>query len=316
MLLYFIDQIVILFLSYFLVAGLSRLNIQLLDQQPPSHFQQNYPSHHFHQPPIGSVPVVPHIMPNNGDISTNSLQNPAVGSAMSQPVPTSPTGPPPPFPTPSSSAAPAPVVTPTLIPVRPSPNDLNDAQNISKILQSSIHNGSSSTINSNHNNNHSSDKRLFGDDQLSLAKSNHKEDVIKSVDEKQHHRSRRKAKAVSPPPKAHKHTNGLNSSSEKINNCINLLNGDDGHEDTQIEGWKKENLKTRYLVFKEIRRPGRDFKGLYQQLEKVKGTHDMRFSFIQMCINEADRFRRRHMINCIEEWWEKHCVDSTGKSKS
>lgn len=237
---------------------------------------------------------------------------------MTQPVPTSPTGPPPPFPAPSSSV----VVTPTPIAVRPTPNDPNDAQNISKIIQSSIHNGSCSTINTNHNNNHSSDKRRFGDDQLSLTvvKSNHKEDVVKNVDEKQHHRSRRKTKTsnVTAPPTAaavvvvakpnqHKHTNGLSSNADKIINCISLVNGDDNYDEVQIESWKKENQVTRSLVFKEIRKPGRDFKGLYQQLDNIKGSFEMRFSFIQMCINEADRFRRKHMASCIEEWWEKQC---------
>lgn len=322
----------------FLVATLSRLNIQQLDQQPPSHFQQNYPSHHFHQPPIGSVPVVPHLMPNNGDITTNSLQNPAVGSAMAQPVPTSPTGPPPPFPSiATSSSAPA-QATATPIPIRSSHNDLNDVQNISKILQSSIHNGSSSTMSStNHNNNHLIDKRLFGDDQhtIALTKSNHKEDVTKAVEEKQHHRSKRKQKATvvasSPPIVAvvetvkqnqHKHTNGLNNSTDKIlSNCLSLLNGDDSYDDEQVEKWKQENKETRSMAFKEIRKLGRDFSGLYEQLEKVKGTFEMRSGFIQMCIDEACRFRRKHMVSCIQEWWEVKCdmkkvMESPGKIKT
>lgn len=257
---------------------------------------------------------------------------------MAQPVPTSPTGPPPPFPsiTPSSSSTATPVATPILI--RPSHNDLNDAQNISKILQSSIHNGSSSTIGStNHNNNHSSDKRLFGDDQLfiALTKPNHKEDASKVNDEKQHHRSRRKQKATvvtsSPPQPAvvkqpakqnqHKHTNGLNNSTDKIfNNCLSLLNGNDGYDEEQMENWKKENVETRSMAFKEIRKLGRDYRGLYEQLEKVKGTFEMRFGFIQMCIDEAGRFRRKHMVSCIQEWWDLHCdrknVKATDKVKT
>lgn len=304
-----------------LVAGLSRLNLQQLDQQPPSHFQQNYPSHHFHQPQIGSVPVAPHPMPNNGDITANSLQTPAVGSPMTQPVPTSPTGPPPPFPTvPATSTAPV-VVTPTPIVIRPSHNDLNDVQNISKILQSSIHNGSGSTNHNNNNNNHSGEKRMFGDDPLSIVvpKANHKDDGVKGGEEKQRHRSRRKPKAasVAPPaavvaavkPNQHKHTNGLNSSAEKApNNC--QLNGDDSYDEEQMEKCRQENCATRISVFKEIRKLGRDYSGLYEQLERVKGTFDMRFNFIQMCIDEALRFRRKHMAGCIQEWWEARCVKS------
>jgi integrator complex subunit 6 len=303
--------------SSILAARLSTLNLQQLDsQQPPSmHFQQNYPSHHFHQPPIGSVPVLPHPSPNNGDISGNSLQNPAIGSAMAQPVPTSPTGPPPPFPSSSTTTANTPAPTP--IPIRPSHNDLNDVQNISKIL-SSIHNGSGSSISTNHNNNHSNDKRLFVDEPLSKA--NHKDEGPKAGDEKQHHRSKRKPKAAtvvtSPAPPTvvvinakqnqHKHTNGLNNSTEKqVNNCHSLLNGDDSYGVEQVAKCKQENKETRSSVFKEVRRLGRDYSGLYKQLEKVKGTSEMRFEFMQMCIDEANRFRRKHMASCIKEWWEK-----------
>jgi integrator complex subunit 6 len=254
-------------------------------------------------------------MPNNGDITGNSLQNPAIGSAMTQPVPTSPTGPPPPFPSSSTTSASTPAPTP--IPIRPPHNDLNDAQNISKIL-SSIHNGSGSTISTNHNNNHSNDKRLFVDEPLSKA--NHKDESSKVEDDKQHHRSKRKPKAATvvtsaPPPvvinakpNQHKHTNGLNNSTEKpVNNCHSLLNGDSSYGVEQIAKFKQENLEVRSNAFKEVRRLGRDYRGLYQQLEKVKGTFEMRFEFMQMCIDEAQRFRRKHMANCIKEWWEKRC---------
>lgn len=248
---------------------------------------------------------------------------------MAQPVPTSPTGPPPPFPSPL--ATPAAVVAATIpIPVRPSPNDLNDAQNISKILQSSIHNGSSSTINTNHNNNHTNDKRLFGDDQ---SKANPKDDVTKVNIEKKQNRIRRVQKAtkatsstssavVPSKQNQHKHTNGLNSSTDKIlNNCLSLLNGDENYDEEQIEAWKQENTETRASAFKEIRKLGRDYSGLYEQLTSVKGTPEIRFNFVQMCVNEAIRFRRKHMANCILEWWQARCdngtsAKTTGKLKS
>lgn len=304
---------------------MSRLNLQQLDQQtPPSHFQQNYPSHHFHQPPIGSVPVVPHLMPNNGDISMNSLQNPAIGSAMAQPVPTSPTGPPPPFPPLTSSSTPLAVttITPTPIVIRPSHNDLNDAQNISKILQSSIHNGNNSTISTNHNNNHSNDKRHYGEP-LSIIKVSQKDDAVKASDEKQHHRSRRTPKetaaaVVTVKVNQHEHTNGLNNCTDRTIN--NRLNGEDCYDEEQIEKLKQENSEVRSMVFREIRKLGRDYRGLYEQLEKVKGTYEMRFAFIQMCMDEACRFRRKHMISCIQEWWDtKHenkGNESSGKKKT
>lgn len=149
--------------------------------------------------------------------------------------------------------------------------------------------------------------------------------MTKASDEKQHHRSRRKPKATavtSSPPAVvvsvkqnqHKHTNGLNNSTDKIlNNCLSLLNGDDGYDEEQIEKWKKENVETRSIAFKEIRKLGRDYRGLYEQLGKVKGTFDMRLGFIQMCIDEASRFRRKHMVSCIQEWWDLQCDEKNVK---
>lgn len=201
-------------------------------------------------------------------------------------------------------------------------------------------------MSTNHNNNHSNDKRLFIDEPV-IAKSNNKEDGTKANDEK-HHRSRRKPKAPVEPPKAsapvaplkqvqHKHTNGLNNNNNNITNssstnnsgsdkvlgnCINLLNGGlDAYDDEQLEKWKQENGDIRSSVYKEIRKLGRDYSGLFKQLEKVKGTFEMRFSFIEMCISEARRFRRSHMVTSIQEWWELRCdevkcVELSGKIKT
>jgi integrator complex subunit 6 len=178
-------------------------------------------------------------------------------------------------------------------------------------------------------------------------------DAKNSQDEKHHHHhrkatTRRKQKSTSPmssaessatstpsKPSQHTHTNGLINSTEKLNNCLsnnnnnnssnnsaNLMNGDDDSavksaqlEDEQLEKLKDENMEARSLVFKEIRKLGRDYSGLYQQLSKVKGNFDMRFTFIQMCIDEANRFRRKHMATCIQEWWE-NSLEQTSRSKT
>lgn len=270
-------------------------------------------------PPTGIVPIMPHSMPNNGDISTSpvTLQIPAIGSTFnSQPMPTSPTGPPPPFPPISSSSnlttsSITTATTPVITQITPSQrtshnNDLNDAQNISKILQSSIHNGNNtSTISavSNHHNSvedHPSNHKEGSEKQQSRTKKkspNQKATAKKSLVEKQQH----------------VHTNGLVPSDKKVSSKksnISTTNGNnDEVDDDVMEKIKEENLETRSLAFKEIRRLGRDYSGLYEQLEKVKGTFEMRFSFIQMCIDEASRFRRKHMMDCIQEWWASKCVE-------
>jgi integrator complex subunit 6 len=138
---------------------------------------------------------------------------------------------------------------------------------------------------------------------------NHKEEA---GDEKVNHRGKRKAKVTK--QNQHKHTNGL-SSEKVLSNCLNILNGDDSFEEEEVEKWRVENTETRLQAFKEIRKFGRDYSGLYEQLEKIKGTYDMRFDFVQMCIVEANRFRRKQMVSCIQEWWEAQTEGKNGDIK-
>jgi integrator complex subunit 6 len=246
-------------------------------------------------------------------------------------MPTSPTGPPPPFPPISSSSnlttpAAATVTTPpistasvTIPPISSAPrtihnNDLNDAQNISKILQSSIHNGNNNTSTISAASNHHADEVS--------SVGNHKESAS---NEKLQSKSKKKspqqkstqASKKNSSEKVHGHTNGLVSSDKKVaknskNNVSSVTNGnEDDVDDELLEKIKEDNMETRTLAFREIRRLGRDYSGLYEQLAKVKGSFEMRFSFVQMCIDEAARFRRKHMADCIQEWWASQCDEDS-----
>ena len=94
------------------------------------------------------------------------------------------------------------------------------------------------------------------------------------------------------------------------------MNGDEAIEEDETEKWRTENAETKLHAFREIRKFGRDYSGLYEQLEKIKGTYDMRFDFIQVCISEANRFRRKQMVNCIEEWWKAQTEGKNGDVKA
>lgn len=82
-------------------------------------------------------------------------------------------------------------------------------------------------------------------------------------------------------------------------------NSNNSIDDEQKENVKLQNLEVRTIVFKDIRRPGRDYSSLLDHLNEVKGNFETRFNFIQMCINESLRFRRKKMADSIQDWWEK-----------
>lgn len=67
---------------------------------------------------------------------------------------------------------------------------------------------------------------------------------------------------------------------------------------------REENYTVRSIVFKDIRRPGRNYSTLLEHLHLIKGDLATRSAFIEMCVREALRFRRRKMADSIQEWWD------------
>ena len=97
--------------------------------------------------------------------------------------------------------------------------------------------------------------------------------------------------------------------SKQNGNLPNEMDNDDADEEDGADDEEKENIRinnneTRTMIFKDIRRPGRDYSALLEHLELVKGNFETKFNFIQMCIGESLRFRRKKMADSIQEWWE------------
>ncbi|EDW26037.1 GL14167 [Drosophila persimilis] len=69
----------------------------------------------------------------------------------------------------------------------------------------------------------------------------------------------------------------------------------------QREAARKHNIDLRLKIFRDIRRPGRDYSQLLDNLGLVKGDHDMKSDFVEMCIGESRRFRRHRMVGSIQE---------------
>uniref|UniRef100_A0A182SJQ1 VWFA domain-containing protein n=1 Tax=Anopheles maculatus TaxID=74869 RepID=A0A182SJQ1_9DIPT len=86
-------------------------------------------------------------------------------------------------------------------------------------------------------------------------------------------------------------------------------------DEQELEQIEETNLKTRSIVFRDIRRPGRDYSQLLKHLELVQGSRSTRKHFIDACVHEARRFRRHRMVECIQEWWAQHTGRSTGSRR-
>ncbi|KAH8266751.1 hypothetical protein KR026_000070 [Drosophila bipectinata] len=75
--------------------------------------------------------------------------------------------------------------------------------------------------------------------------------------------------------------------------------------DEQREAARKHNIDLRLQVFRDIRRPGRDYSQLLEHLNLIKGDHEMQSDFVEKCIVESLRFRRHQMVSSIQDWWDR-----------
>ena len=78
------------------------------------------------------------------------------------------------------------------------------------------------------------------------------------------------------------------------------------NDDELKESIREHNLQARKIIFQDIRRPGRDYSQLLEHLDLIKGNLETKLQFIQMCIEESQRFRRKKMADCIQEWFDKY----------
>ncbi|XP_055845300.1 integrator complex subunit 6 [Episyrphus balteatus] len=73
----------------------------------------------------------------------------------------------------------------------------------------------------------------------------------------------------------------------------------------QRDAIRRHNIELRATIFRDIRRPGRNYSQLLENLNQMKGDIDTKNKFIQMCVTESKRFRRQLMANSIQDWWDK-----------
>uniref|UniRef100_A0A1A8BQY8 Integrator complex subunit 6 n=1 Tax=Nothobranchius kadleci TaxID=1051664 RepID=A0A1A8BQY8_NOTKA len=67
----------------------------------------------------------------------------------------------------------------------------------------------------------------------------------------------------------------------------------------------KVNNELRTLITKEIRKPGRHYEKIFLLLKQIQGTLDTRLIFLQNIIKEAARFKKRVLIEQLENFLEE-----------
>ncbi|KAG9349200.1 hypothetical protein JZ751_027643 [Albula glossodonta] len=68
---------------------------------------------------------------------------------------------------------------------------------------------------------------------------------------------------------------------------------------------QQQNAELRVLITKEIRKPGRRYERIFHFLKQVQGSLETRLLFLQNIIREAARFKRRVLIEQLENFLEE-----------
>lgn len=61
------------------------------------------------------------------------------------------------------------------------------------------------------------------------------------------------------------------------------------------------NLETRKVLNKLVRRPGKNFTELFDNIKSLKGNTDAQVAVVKLVIKESLRFKRQHLANLLEE---------------
>ncbi|EDW82872.2 uncharacterized protein Dwil_GK10234 [Drosophila willistoni] len=171
--------------------------------------------------------------------------------------------------------------------------------------QSSNHQGNN--INHNNNNNNNNNHRSHNNNSPKLE--------LKSISPTNNGESTSSSTSSSSSSSLNNNNRKRSSSRGRSNSpavaaaagASNITNNHHHHlqlTDEQREAARKHNIDLRLQIFRDIRRPGRDYSQLLEHLNLVKGDHEMKSDFIDMCIGESMRFRRHQMVNSIQDWWD------------
>ncbi|XP_060663420.1 integrator complex subunit 6 [Drosophila nasuta] len=153
--------------------------------------------------------------------------------------------------------------------------------------------GSSSSSSNNNNNTNSNNNNSSNNNVNSNSNSN-------NIGNNNCHRSYNNGSPKLEPKASPTHNNNNNGGDMSV-----VTTPERGLTEEQREAARKHNVDLRLQIFRDIRRPGRDYSQLLEHLNLIKGDQEMKSDFVDMCVSESMRFRRHKMVSSIQEWWDQ-----------
>lgn len=64
---------------------------------------------------------------------------------------------------------------------------------------------------------------------------------------------------------------------------------------------ESQNLEIRKVLNRLVRKPGKNFAELFENIKTLKGDTEMVVDVVKLVIKESVRFKRHHLVNLLEE---------------
>lgn len=62
-----------------------------------------------------------------------------------------------------------------------------------------------------------------------------------------------------------------------------------------------QNLEIRKILNKLVRKPGKNFAELFDNIKTLKGNTDVQIAVVKLVIKESLRFKRQHLVSLLED---------------
>ncbi|WAR03236.1 INT6A-like protein [Mya arenaria] len=90
-------------------------------------------------------------------------------------------------------------------------------------------------------------------------------------------------------------------STHDIKPAINRKNNRVNNKKDAGNGWT-DNSQLRALIVKEIRKPGKRYDTLFEHMNRVQGSFEIRHAFVREIIHEAARFKKKFLIDLLQQF--------------
>lgn len=66
------------------------------------------------------------------------------------------------------------------------------------------------------------------------------------------------------------------------------------------------------ICFKLVKKPGRDFRTLFDQLNTVQGSYESRLRMVREVVHEAGRFKRHSLVKLLTQFLDSMMTSEKG----